>query len=545
MTVAKLSLSETPLVVEQLSEMAANRQICRVLRGEKPGWPFQPDDLTTNAFFEHTRRHSVAPLVGRAVAGLDWPLGLKETYKRRVLVQAMWEMRHHSLISEVVAELAVKGVVALVIKGSALAYSVYPDPLLRRRGDTDLMIAETSLPQADAVLLRLGFKREGSFAPTLVYQSSYISDDGNHAIDLHWRISNSPVLANVLTFDELNERAVPIPLLCDKALAPSLVDSLMIGSFHRAAHKAVAEDRLIWLYDVHLLASSFRPRDWEMLTNLCARKEIAGVVAETLMTAQRRFGTDIPASAMDDLATEKAGRVTRYLAARPIRRLWMELSATDHAGKARRLFPSRKYLEERFGRSIQSWQAPFFHVRRVTEGIGNRLLGGAPFGRATPNPTEQLAGGAKYSSKFSRLWFMSWRDRRILGTAWIVSPLLAVQLRRRGLAEVLRRAEQSARRQSADTSPDDIRRIAELVNIGARRAITPATCLTRSVTLIQILKRQGVSADLRIGLDPSRSPYVAHAWVEYGGVVVNDAPDVAMRYPAFDLPVTLNALHLE
>ena len=154
----------------------------------------------------------------------------------------MWELRHHSILSEAVTHLAAAGVSSLVIKGSALAYSIYPDPILRRRGDTDLMIAEESLAEADEVLLRLGFKREGSFAPTLNYQSSYISDDGNHAIDMHWRVSNSPMLANVLTFGELIERAIALPGLSDKAQAKCVVkiERLEMGDFyHKKPHSAL------------------------------------------------------------------------------------------------------------------------------------------------------------------------------------------------------------------------------------------------------------------------------------------------------------------
>ena len=41
----------------------------------------------------------------------------------------MWEMRHHDLLKQVLAKLAKMGVRPLLFKGTALAYSLYPESL--------------------------------------------------------------------------------------------------------------------------------------------------------------------------------------------------------------------------------------------------------------------------------------------------------------------------------------------------------------------------------------------------------------------------------
>lgn len=50
----------------------------------------------------------------------------------------------------------------------------------------------------------------------------------------------------------------------------------------------------------------------------------------------------------------------------------------------------------------------------------------------------------------------------------------------------------------------------------------PVLCLQRSVCAVRLLRRYGLAAHLVIGYRPV--PFVAHAWVEVDGRVVNDSP---------------------
>jgi hypothetical protein len=59
------------------------------------------------------------------------------------------------------------------------------------------------------------------------------------------------------------------------------------------------------------------------------------------------------------------------------------------------------------------------------------------------------------------------------------------------------------------------------------------TCLTRSLTLYWLLRRRGISTDLRLGARQRDNIFQAHAWLEYHGRVINDAADVAEGYAVF------------
>src|SRR5262245_27909994 len=69
-------------------------------------------------------------------------------------------------------------------------------------------------------------------------------------------------------------------------------------------------------------------------------------------------------------------------------------------------------------------------------------------------------------------------------------------------------------------------RLARLVEAAARHHLRPMTCLTRSLVLQALLRRQGIEADLPIGVRQEDGMLRAHAWVEHAGAPVGEREDV-------------------
>ncbi len=55
-----------------------------------------------------------------------------------------------------------------------------------------------------------------------------------------------------------------------------------------------------------------------------------------------------------------------------------------------------------------------------------------------------------------------------------------------------------------------------------------ALCLEQSLTLWLLLRRRGIDADLRLGVQPY--PFGAHAWVEHRGEPVNENPEFVRTF---------------
>jgi hypothetical protein len=121
------------------------------------------------------------------------------------------------------------------------------------------------------------------------------------------------------------------------------------------------------------------------------------------------------------------------------------------------------------------------------------------------------------------------------------SAIVWVRLQSTGLAAVQRWVKKMRLQEPCNPTPEEVQRLASLMNAAARYLPLPATCLTRSIALVILLKKRGIKSQLRIGVRKAGASLDAHAWVEYAGIPVNDTSDVAQRYAMFSEPVPLNA----
>jgi hypothetical protein len=104
----------------------------------------------------------------------------------------------------------------------------------------------------------------------------------------------------------------------------------------------------------------------------------------------------------------------------------------------------------------------------------------------------------------------------------------------------LRRAVSLARRLAGSPSEDagpaghavvDVSEVAHQVATAAAFYPGRAQCLEQSLVLFLLLRRRGIGALLRIGVQPF--PFVAHAWVEHRGRPVNEHEDFVTRLAPF------------
>src|SRR5262249_29782310 len=176
-------------------------------------------------------------------------------------------------------------------------------PDLRPRIDTDLVVPPRSRAAAAAVLERLGYTRRGEMSGTLVTSQAMYGKRRNravaHAVDVHLRIGNPQLFADVLSYDELADAAIPIPNLHAEGRGPGNVHSLLLACVHRVAHHG-DPDHLIWLYDIALLAGTFDEIDWDRFLTLAFQRKVASVCRRSLERAVDRFGARVPAAVWSD-----------------------------------------------------------------------------------------------------------------------------------------------------------------------------------------------------------------------------------------------------
>jgi hypothetical protein len=282
------------------------------------------------------------------------------------------------------AAFADRGIPALLLKGAAWAYTLYPQPALRPRDDTDLLVDHSNRDRAESLLLSLGYEPAVEHVMQLASaQRHYRRIDEQqvaHHIDLHWRVTNPLVFADALPFERLWERSVPLSIPAARTLCD--VDGLLLACLHRLAHHG-SKSELLWLMDVHLLASALSIGQWDEFCREAESGGLRGVCAQSLLSAVACFGTAIPAGVDTWLHLAARELPERVFLGRGVSPLGLLLSDWRAVGtwKGRlrlvkdHVYPARSYMVARYG-PHHPWLLPLLYGRRAIGGLRRWVVQG-------------------------------------------------------------------------------------------------------------------------------------------------------------------------
>jgi len=263
--------------------------------------------------------------------------------------------------------------VPVVFKGQALAYQIYEHPWLRPRGDIDALADPDKVENVARVLGQSGYVQANAIDGGLVLKQTTFSKNHHgisHIWDLHWAISNRPLFADRLSYADLIETGERARAGDTSFIVPSKVNSLLIACLHLIGHHA-ADIRLIWLYDIHLLAHALtESRLQDFVDAAGSRAEIRSACHAALATTQRYMPAARTQALMSSLDPGSGSRV--YLDQRRISRLWADARSVGHANRLhwvrQHLFPSRSYMMKRFG-IRRRWQLPLWYGIRFARAV--------------------------------------------------------------------------------------------------------------------------------------------------------------------------------
>jgi hypothetical protein len=333
----------------------------------------------------------LAPLVyqraGDSAGAIEWPESLRHALSAAAHAEAAAEMVRGVEIRAALEALMNAGVAPVLLKGTPLAYSVYDGPSMRPRGDTDLIVPEEQVSVARSALLARGFT--ATIHCDDLFSQFEVQKRGTfgivHAFDVHWKISTQPIFAELLTYEELERDAARIPALGPHAKAAGPLHALLLACVHPVMHHQNTE-RLLWIYDVHLLASRLTADQFDAFAAMALERQMAGVCAHELRLAHRVFGTAIPSSVFRRLsAPPRPEPSSAYLSDH--RRWHHELLSSvtglprwsDRARHLRQvLFPSPQYMLAMYRvrrKALGALILPALYLHRNLNGAW-KILGG-------------------------------------------------------------------------------------------------------------------------------------------------------------------------
>ncbi len=373
------------------------RLLASVIKGDSlPGWaqsagaprltePIR-DTSFEDAVLDAAHDHDVDVLVRHLLrARGGWPL-LSARLRTALDVRA----RHESVLNIlrtrelgfVLRGLRDARLPVVVIKGAALAQTHYPAPYLRPRYDTDLLVRKDDFARAGQTLMEMGYQRVNSVSREAVRTQwtfeRRLERGIPEYIDLHWAISNRPLFAGMLSFDELLTDGVAVTTQGSDALefdTPGPVHALILACIHRVAHHN-GWPKLIWLYDMKLLAEGLSPLEWQRFHGLARRKQIATLCRDGLNTTAAFVGLSPQSEgALSGSRSKTAEPSSAYLGGVGTRWRSLSLDLRSAPGLLAKLrivvghaFPDTAYMRAAYGTSGVGGLATAY-IRRVIVGI--------------------------------------------------------------------------------------------------------------------------------------------------------------------------------
>ena len=207
-----------------------------------------------------------------------------------------------------------------------------------------------------------------------------------HPFDIHWKISTQSTFADLLTYQELFDRVVPIPALGTHARGAGPVHALLLACIHPVMHHRNSA-RLIWIHDVHLLAARLSTADFEEFAELAIEKRVAAICAQQLRLAVAMFGGGTRAAPTIDALAAPRSREPSAAYLSPGRRWHDELISNVRSLRRWRdrvqllrevLFPNPRYMLAAYGvgdSARSSALLPALYLHRAVRGAWKILVG--------------------------------------------------------------------------------------------------------------------------------------------------------------------------
>jgi hypothetical protein len=293
-----------------ISEELVN-YILSILRDDAPEAP-EATLIEWSELLAILKIHWAIPLLYSKVVSLPPecrpPQTITDKMRQDFLVSCVGSLCMERQLQEIIEAFRLQNIQVLVLRGPALAFSLYPDAAMRPSSDLDLLVIPEQVVQARQTLESLGytclakrfevardFFREECFVHQGIHRNKF-------PVDLHWvHWELHPFFKGdeEVDIEDLFQRGwkVETPTLAFETLHP--VDHLIHSAIHLVMiHKN--EIRLSWIYDTALLAQHLRvPEDWKTLQERSVAWGARMPLEQCLKMAQAWTGFQIPKGSDD------------------------------------------------------------------------------------------------------------------------------------------------------------------------------------------------------------------------------------------------------
>ena len=337
-------------------------------------------------------QHSILPLLyhhfSQNKKGINPPIDVLERLKQSYLRNFLRNTKIYYELTKIVNKANDNNIPIIVLKGAALAGSLYPSITLRPMKDLDLFVKIEDIPKIHDLLVLLGWINKHSDM-TIEHQmqidhSLYYIKSGLQ-IDLHFRV---PELSPLNLWDNATSATIgSIEMIVQK---PEILLIFLCNHLYRHACLGLAE--LIRFYDIVLVLRKYRESiNWDYLIQCVYINQCENIIFHILEIINSEFGEDIPLSVLDKLKSTKYTIQVRKSLYKPLPEIiyrlqpikkivfaiylhWMdpEKYTIGNIFKSifESIFPSKKFIIKRYSPK-RSWLFFVYYPTYFANGIKN------------------------------------------------------------------------------------------------------------------------------------------------------------------------------
>jgi hypothetical protein len=262
--------------------------------------PFNWEKVLESAFW-----HGTAPLLYHNLKNLEEskliPPDVMERLKTDYHRNIGKNLYFYGALSDILKAFRENGIKVIVLKGAALAQTVYGNIALRPMSDIDLLVKKEDLPRAEKIMLELGYLFEEDKPREWYIENhfhlGYFHPEKTILVEVHWHIGRPSHPSQIAITDtgiieRWWERAETVEISGMKTLVLSPDDLLFHLTLHFIKHRFInggfkgpftSRGALIQLCDIFRVLKHHKGRfNWARLQREAEEHQIAGLISATL-----------------------------------------------------------------------------------------------------------------------------------------------------------------------------------------------------------------------------------------------------------------------
>ncbi|MGI5835863.1 MAG: nucleotidyltransferase family protein [Chloroflexota bacterium] len=207
------------------------------------------------------------------------------------------------------------GIKPIVLKGAALAYTVYPDTAHRTMADIDLLVDRDVVEAARSALQGMGFLSDGRTVEQEHHIRPHYLPDWRLGVEIHRMLLPQPN-PYAVDLEDCRSRCRVAEIAGVEAAILAPLDTLHFTCLHLAFVHRYRWYTLRSLVDLLAITTAWaRDLDWDLFLEVIDRSRTAGAVYWPLLLARRWLEAPVPENVLSSLAPSKAmGRLMADIA---------------------------------------------------------------------------------------------------------------------------------------------------------------------------------------------------------------------------------------